>query len=155
MQTPALIAKHFREVYFGGNWTASNVKDQLTGITWQQATTQVYDLNTIATLVYHIHYYITGILQVMDGGPLDIKDKYSFDHPPIESQEDWDRLMTKNNSEAQRFATLIEQLPSERLLDIFVDTKYGNYYRNLHGIIEHTHYHLGQIVLIKKILAKN
>jgi hypothetical protein len=28
--------------------------------------------------------------------------------------------------------------------------KYGNYYRNIHGIIEHIHYHLGQIVLIEK-----
>ena len=29
---------------------------------------------------------------------------------------------------------------------------HGNYYRNLHSIIEHTYYHLGQISLIKKIL---
>jgi hypothetical protein len=34
------------------------------------------------------------------------------------------------------------------------NAKYGNYYRNLHGIIEHTHYHLGQIVLIKKLLKR-
>jgi len=33
-----------------------------------------------------------------------------------------------------------------------MEEKYGNYYRNFHGIIEHCHYHLGQIVLIKKML---
>ena len=32
--------------------------------------------------------------------------------------------------------------------------KYGNYFRNLTGIIEHLHYHLGQIVLIKKLIAE-
>ena len=35
---------------------------------------------------------------------------------------------------------------------VFVKPEYGNYYRNLHGLIEHTHYHLGQVALIKKLL---
>lgn len=153
MNTPALIAKHLREVYFGSNWTASNLKDQLADVTWQQATTPIYQLNTIATLAYHIHYYITGTLQVLDGGPLEIRDEYSFAHPPIQSQKDWERFLVQNNLEAERFAMKIEALPSERLQDTFVDIKYGNYYRNLHGIIEHTHYHLGQIALIKKMLS--
>jgi hypothetical protein len=45
-------------------------------------------------------------------------------------------------------------LPESKLAETFSDEKYGNYYRNIHGIIEHTHYHLGQIVLIKKILSQ-
>ncbi len=48
----------------------------------------------------------------------------------------------------------IEQLPESKLWETFSDEKYGNYYRNIHGIIEHSHYHLGQIVLIKKILLQ-
>ena len=35
------IAKHFREIHFGENWTSSNLKDNLDKVTWQQATTQV------------------------------------------------------------------------------------------------------------------
>lgn len=155
MDTPALIAKQFREVYFGDNWTASNLKDQLADVTWQQATAQVHALNTIATLVYHIHYYINGSLEVLDGGPLTIRDIDSFDHPPIQSQEDWNAFIAGNYLEAERFAASIENLSTAKLLEVFVDPKWGNYYRNLHGIIEHTHYHLGQIVLIKKILTKN
>lgn len=46
----------------------------------------------------------------------------------------------------------LETLDEAKLFEDFADPKYGNYYRNLHGIIEHTHYHLGQIVLIKKLL---
>ena len=56
--------------------------------------------------------------------------------------------------DAENFAILIEHLPEAKLGEIFTDEKYGNYYRNVHGIIEHTHYHLGQIVLIKKILSQ-
>lgn len=153
MTTPAHIAKHFRDVHFGGNWTASSLKQHLEGTTWQQATTKVQDLNTIALLVFHINYYVGLILKVLQGGPLDGHDKFSFDCPPINSQEDWEKLLEKCWSEAEQFAVLVEQLPEERLREDFQDKKYGTYYRNLHGVIEHTHYHLGQIVLVKKLLV--
>lgn len=149
------IAKHFREIHFGGNWTSSNLKDNLETLTWQQATRQVYSFNTIVTLVYHMNYYVSAVLKVLEAGPLDAKDKYSFDHPPILSQEDWQKLLDKTWSDAEKFAGLIEKLPESKLWETFTDEKYGNYYRNFHGIIEHCHYHLGQIVLIKKIILAN
>jgi hypothetical protein len=152
MNLTAQIAKHFRDVHFGGNWTSVNLKETLAGITWQQATAKVYSFNTIAVLVYHINYYVSAVMKVLQGGPLDAPDKYSFDHPPIQSQQDWEKLLDKTWADAENFAGLVEQLPDSILLENFSDGKYGNNNRNLHGIIEHTHYHLGQIVLIKKIL---
>jgi hypothetical protein len=154
MDTSAQIAKHLRDVYFGGNWTSSNLKAQLADVTWQEAITQVYALNTIATLVYHVNYYVSGVSKVLQGGALEIRDRYSFDHPPITSEEDWQKLLEQGWAEAEHFAQLIEQLPADQLSKDFHEQKYGNYYRNLHGIIEHLHYHLGQIVVIKKILTQ-
>ena len=148
------ITKHTREVYFGGNWTCSNLKDNLADVTWQQATTEVYSFNTIAALVYHINYFVGAALQVLQGEPLTANDKYSFDHPPIRSQQDWENLLDKTWADAEHFASLVEQLPESRLWEDFSEGKYGNYYRNIHGIIEHAHYHLGQIVLIKKIILQ-
>lgn len=84
------IAKHFKDVYFGGNWTTVNVKDTLADVTWQQATTQVGNTNTITTLAYHIHYYFRVALKVLQGGALEGKDELSFNHPPITTQKDWD-----------------------------------------------------------------
>lgn len=146
------IAKHVHEVFFGGNWTASNLKDQLANVTWQQATTQVQDLNTIVTLTYHISYYVTISIGVLEGKPLTGKDKYSFDHPPINSQTDWDDFVISVFKDAKSLTKLLEELPDGKLFEDFADEKYGSYYRNLNGLIEHTHYHLGQIVLIKKLL---
>ena len=154
MNVSAQIAKQLRDVHFGGNWTSVNLKKSLTGISWQQATTKIHSFNTIAVLVFHINYYIDAVIKVLQGGPLDAKDKYSFDHPPILSQEDWEKLLTKTWADAEIIASLIEQLPGSKLDETFGDEKYGTYYRNLHGIIEHIHYHLGQIVLIKKILLQ-
>ncbi len=154
MNLTGQIAKQFRDVHFGGNWTASNLKENLADVTWQQATTKVYSLNTIATLVYHMGYYVNAVQKVLQGEPLNSSDKYSFDHPPILSQEDWEKLLDKTWTDAETFANSIEHFPENKLWEIFVDIKYGNYYRNIQGIIEHIHYHLGQIVLIKKIILQ-
>ncbi len=153
MSLNAQIAQHLREVHFGGNWTSSNLRDNLADVSWQQATTRVGSLNTIAALVYHMNYFVDAVLKVMQGKPLDAHDKYSFDHPPIQSQEDWDKLLAKTWGDAENLAMLIEQMPESRLWEDFADTKYGNYYRNLQGIIEHCHYHLGQVVVVKKMIA--
>ncbi|MDR3715266.1 MAG: DUF1572 domain-containing protein [Puia sp.] len=146
------IARHFRDVHFGGNWTTVNLKDTIADVTWQQATTKVYNLNSIAILVFHINYYVNPVLKVLQGEPLNASDKFSFDLPPITSADDWHKLVTKTLTEAELFAEQIEKADEAKLFEDFADPKYGNYYRNLLGIIEHTYYHLGQISLIKKIL---
>lgn len=148
------IAKHLRDIHFGGNWTSVNLKEQVTGINWQQATTKIYNLNSIAQLLYHINYYVAAQLKVLQGKPLDAHDTFSFYCPPIQSQNDWDKLCNKAFEDANNLANLIEVLPDEQLWQNFEQEKYGNYYRNLHGMIEHCHYHLGQISLIKKIILQ-
>jgi hypothetical protein len=152
MVLTAQIAKHFREIHFGGNWTWSNMKDVLSDVTWEQATTKVHDFNTIVALTYHVNYFVDAALKVLEGKPLDAHDKFSFDHPPVGSAEDWQKLLDKVWADAEKFSVLVEQLPESKLWEDFTDPKYGNYYRNLHGIIEHMHYHLGQIALIKKLV---
>jgi hypothetical protein len=62
--------------------------------------------------------------------------------------------LDKTWADAENFASLVVQMPESKLWEIFSDEKYGNYYTNIHGTIEHTHYHLGQIVLIKKIILQ-
>ncbi len=149
------IAQHLRNLYFGGNPTLVNMKDTLDGLSWQQAVQQVDSFNTIATLVYHTSYYVTALIGVLRGEPLTAKDKYSFDHPPITSQEEWDSFVQQRLDDVEVFADLIEKLPDDKIWEPFIEPKYGNYYRNFNGVIEHTHYHLGQIVLIKKLVTSS
>src|SRR5215813_12019894 len=120
MHLTAQIAKHLRDVHFGGNWTASNLKQHLSGVTSEQATTKIPSFNTIVALVYHVNYYVSAIIKVLQGGPLDAHDKYSFDHPQISSEEDWQALLNKTWADAETLATLIEQLPDPRLEENFL-----------------------------------
>jgi hypothetical protein len=154
MNLSTLLARHLREVHFGGNWTSVNLKEQLAGVSWQQATTQVDSLNTIAALVYHVNYYVDAVLKLLQQQPLKASDKYSFSHQPITSAEDWQGMLDKTWADAENFAVLVEQMPEHKLWEDLWENKYGDFYRNIQGIIEHTHYHLGQIVLIKKLLVQ-
>ncbi len=152
MNVPGQIAKHLREVYFGDNWTSVDLKDTLADVTWEEAATKVSGLNSIAALVFHINYYVAPVSKVLNGEALIASDKSSFDLAPITSEEEWQQLINKVFAGAEALAQQIEKLPEEKLFEDFTNAKYGNYYRNLHGIIEHTYYHLGQILLLKKII---
>ncbi len=148
------LAARFREVLLNGTWIANtNYKVALVGTDWKLATKQVHQLNTLALLAQHIHYYIGGVLQVFEGGTLDIHDQYSFDFPAIQSQEDWDNRLHNFFEDTEKLAQCIEQIPENKLSEVFVDEKYGTYQRNVEALIEHAYYHLGQVSLIKKILS--
>ena len=154
MNRSQFIAKRLSEVYLDGHWVANtNYKEQLSAINWQQATQQVGPLNTIALLTYHINYYLRGLLQVLHGGALEIKDKYSFDMPPVTNDKEWLSLTTEFFSNAEKFVAAVAILPDEKMDEHFVDPKYGTWYRNLEAVVEHSYYHLGQISLIKKLLT--
>jgi uncharacterized damage-inducible protein DinB len=146
------LAKHFKDVHFGGNWTSVNLRDTLSDITFEEATTRVQDLNTIAVLVFHINYYVGAITGVLQGKPLTASDKFSFDLPPLHSEEEWKALVDKVLAEAEILGKEIELLEERQLYENFTDAKYGNYLRNLMGVTEHTHYHLGQISILKKLI---
>ncbi|MBN8641440.1 MAG: DUF1572 family protein [Flavobacteriales bacterium] len=148
-------ANRFREVILNGTWIANtNFKDQLNGLEYQIATTQMGTFNTIAVLAQHIHYYINGINNVFKGGNLDIRDQFSFDFAPITSQNQWETFLAQFWNDAEAFTSFVEKMTDEQLNQAFVDEKYGTYLRNIDGMIEHSYYHLGQIVLLKKMIQK-
>ncbi len=151
MKLNEYLANRLKEIFTEGKWVlGTNFKEQIIDLDWKQATQKINDFNTIADLTFHIHYYIAGVAKVLEGGTLDIRDKYSFDFPPLTSEQDWRDLVNRFCSDSEKFISLIENMTNEKLLSDFVDEKYGTYYRNIDVMIEHTYYHLGQIILIKK-----
>ncbi len=148
------LADHLRQVFFGGNWTVSNFKDQLSDITLQEATTVTGFSNTIAVLTYHIGYFLYAVNPVFEGAKLDAHDKFSFDHPPLKEESDWREMVLGILDQASILETNLRGIYDEALWEDFVDPKYKSLYRNIAGIIEHTHYHLGQISLIKNNIRK-
>lgn len=153
MKLAGLLANRLKEVLTEGKWViGTNFKDQISDLNWEEATQQVNSLNSIADLTFHTSYYIAGMTNVLEGGELEIRDKYSFDYPPVKSELDWKNLVNKFCTDSEKFIKLVGNLTEERLQETFVDEQYGNYLRNVDAIIEHTYYHFGQVVIIRKMI---
>ncbi|MDG4717175.1 DUF1572 family protein [Winogradskyella marincola] len=150
------LANRLGEVILNGRWIANtNIKDQIENLDYTIANKQVKSLNTIAILTQHIHYYVSGIKNVFISGNLEIRDKFSFDFPPITSQKQWKSFQNLFWKDTEELIQHISDLSDSELKNPFVDKKYGNYQRNIDGLIEHAYYHLGQIVLIKKMIESS
>lgn len=148
------LANRLNEVLLNGRWIANtNFKMEIESLTWLQATKKIGNLNSIAALTFHVNYFLGGIVNVFKGGALEIRDKYSFELPPIESASDWNKLIKDFLVNSEKFIEEVAKLPDSKLDKPFVDEKYGSYLRNIEGVIEHAYYHLGQIALLKKLIA--
>ncbi len=148
------IARHIREVYFGKNWTAGYLRQHIDDVTWQEAVTKIDGINTIASLVYHIHYYLRAVQKVFDGENYYADDQVSFDHPPIESEEEWQYFLQTIYGEVEAFAQKVEDIGDDKILKPLDAVGKDSYFRKIHGIIEHAHYHIGQIAVIKKLVRR-
>ncbi len=93
-------------------------------------------------------------MNVIEGGNLEIKDKFSFDMPEITSETDWLNLVDEFVINAEKFIDHVEKMDDNLLTQPFVKEEYGSYLRNIEAQIEHSYYHLGQVSLIKKLISQ-
>ena len=155
MESAEHLAKRFREVFLDGRWVANtNLQDQLKEVSLALAVAEKDELNSLAKLAFHLNYYLGGVLNVFEGGDLEIRDKFSFDLPELKTETDWEALKADLFANAKKFSDHVAQLSEEQLASVFVDEKCGSYRRNIEGMIEHGYYHLGQVVLLKKLLER-
>ena len=154
MKLPSLIASHIREVYEGNSWTDVSMADTVTDLSFTEAVTVTpASGNTIAALLYHVKFYNDIVRQRLDGLSPYINDANGFDMPELKNDAEWKKLIDDAHQSFLRLANAAENFPEERL-DELAPNGDSTYYKNLHGIVEHAHYHLGQMVILKKFLRK-
>jgi len=146
------LAGRLEEVLLNGKWVANtNIQERLSRTNWTQAVSKIGKHNSIAELTYHINYYVEGILNVLKGGHLEIRDKYSFDMETIDSESKWQLLIQSYLANSKSMVEIISNVTDQTWDKEFVKEEYGTYERNIEGLIEHTYYHFGQISLLLKL----
>lgn len=153
MNRNIFLSNRLRELFLDGHWIANtNYKEKISSIPMEEAVVTIDGLNSIAALVFHINYYLEGLLRAFKNGRLDISDKFSFLLPPIESESDWNNLVACFLENAEKFIEAIAQFDDEIFDRPFIEEKYGTYLRNIEAVIEHGYYHLGQVTLLAKLI---
>jgi hypothetical protein len=146
------IARNLTEIIFERDWSTENsYKKQLEKLKWESAVIKNKSSNSISDLVYHVDYYINGILEFFETGKLTIQDKFSFDSPSISSIDDWSLLVDNFWKHSKQIINRIKSMDDSILDQIFVKKEYGTYQRNFDGLLVHLSYHLAQITYLRKI----
>ena len=146
------IAGHITDCFDGENWTGVNISDTLKNINWQEAQQRTAgSTNTIASLLNHLHYWNGIILHRSKGENPTVPDSNGFDVDELKNENDWNDLKEKARKSFIQLADAVKNFPEEKLKDTYAEGK-SSYYKNFQGIVEHAHYHLGQIVILKKLI---
>lgn len=153
MQTNKLIAEALTDVFSGDNWTDLNLQDALAEVGYQMAQSKVpFTENTIAKIVYHLKYSNETVLKRAQGFPVQYdNENEGFAAPLLNSEQDWQKLIKETMESAKILAEAVASFPQEKLAEEILPG-FSSAYKNFQGVVEHAHYHLGQIVMIKKYL---
>ena len=155
MKITSLIAQHIKEVYEGNNWTDVNIISTIKNISWQQAQQKTTaSPNTIASLLHHLYYWNGIMMQRLKGSNPSVPDINGYNVNPFTSENDWQKLKEKTHESFIQLASMIQHFPEEKLEETYAEGK-SSYYKNFQGIVEHAHYHLGQMVILKNIVQSS
>lgn len=146
------IARHLRDVYAGQNWTEVNLQTTLEDVSYEEASEVTpASVNTIAGLVHHLTFWNRVIAQRIAGMKVEMPESNGYDNAALNDPATWHNLKKECFQSGNALAAAIEQLTAEQLEQEILPG-YPTAYKSLQGCVEHVHYHLGQIVILKQLL---
>jgi uncharacterized damage-inducible protein DinB len=148
------IADQLKRAHEGGAWHGPAVDALLAGVTAAQAAVRPFEgAHNLWELVAHIESWERAILRRLGGDPAQIYN----------TEEDWSRVADATDegwtAALQRMRETYVAL-REAVLDLDDDEldepilpNMSTRYVSLHGAVQHTLYHAGQIALVRKWLG--
>ena len=150
------IVDQLSRAYEGEPWHGPALKKILSGITAEMASSHpLKNTHNIWELVLHTQVWIKFTRLALDDQPMPTELPQDQDWPEVRQTgtNDWEAMV---ESIEQEYKLLLEGVASleEPDLSRMVAGRNYNFYFLLHGIIQHTIYHAGQISLLKSALTK-
>lgn len=144
------IEKLYTDLHHGDSWIGTNFKDALHGITATIAAAKPFEnCNSIWQLVSHVIYWRTKVTNRIHGNnnPPPFID---FRLPEEMDEDNWKRTIHDFESAYHQLRNAIHTFKDEHL-DKPSPKEGQTYYQLMIGCLEHDAYHLGQIILLKKV----
>jgi uncharacterized damage-inducible protein DinB len=148
------IADQLKRAHEGGAWHGPAIDELLRGVTAEQAAARPFEgAHNIQELVAHAEAWERAILRRLDGDPAQIY-KTEEDWSSVEgaSEEAWAALRRKLTETYVALREAVLKLDDAQL-DEPILPNMSTRYVSLHGAVQHTLYHAGQIALVRKALG--
>ena len=146
------ILKLLLDLQHGDSWIGTNFKEAYHGVNAKIAAGYIQPgTNSIWGLTAHIIYWRSIVVKRLSGSN-DLIPYPDFHLPKEMTPEKWKQTMIDFEATYHRLKNSIHLLKDEQL-DLPSPKEGQTYYQLIQGCLQHDAYHLGQIVLIKKILS--
>ena len=135
------IATQLTRSVRGPAWHGPSLRAALAGVTARQAVLKpIPEAHSIWEIAGHASAWIRIVrLRIEGRGPKSVPKAINFPAPRRGTAEEWRKVLAGVRRESARLARTIRALDDEQLP-----------YLAAHGIVQHTTYHAGQIMLLKK-----
>jgi hypothetical protein len=154
MQENERIADQLKRAFYGDAWSGPCVKDVLDGVTAQMAAARaIPEAHSIWELVHHITAWVDIVRREVMGETLDVTADINF--PPVNDTSDgaWQQSLKQMEDAEAALRNLITSIPGSKLDEPAGPDGRYTVYLLLHGAVQHSLYHAGQIMLMKRSLT--
>jgi uncharacterized damage-inducible protein DinB len=148
------IADQLKRAHEGGAWHGPALSELLRGVTAEQAAARpVGGAHSIWESVAHVEAWEGAILRRLGGDPAQIYDTEE-DWPATGevSERAWRKTLERLTKTYLALRDAVLGLEDEEL-DAPILPNMSSRYVSLHGAVQHTLYHAGQIALVRKALG--
>jgi uncharacterized damage-inducible protein DinB len=148
------IADQLKRAHEGGAWHGPSVRELLDGVTAGQAEARPFDgAHSIRELVEHMEAWERAILRRLGGDPAQIYNTEEDWGPRRDVGEDAWREARRRLAETDLALREALLRLDDAQLDEPILAGMSSRYASLHGAVQHTLYHAGQIALVKRALG--
>ncbi len=147
------ISKMFADLYAGNPWIEVTITDTLKNLTAEKVYKRpAQGINSIWEIVNHLINWRVTILKRLQGETIPSPPNNYFEPVKDKSAESWEATLKRLSETQSGWDELLSNMKQDKY-----DEHYPNYGYSvcefINGILQHDAYHLGQIVLIKKLIA--
>lgn len=146
------IVKLFEDIYNGQPWIDVTLSETLQNISSTQAAKKIAaGRNSIWQITNHLISWRLNVLQRIQGKILESPADNYFNEIEDLSETAWKQTIQRLEETQQQWVSFLKNFKEENLEQIYPGNDH-TYYGHIQGIIQHDAYHLGQIVLLSKLL---
>jgi uncharacterized damage-inducible protein DinB len=148
------IVDQLNRAVTGGAWHGAAVEEILAGITAEQAATRPFNgAHNIWEIALHISSWLQAGSRRLAGDRAQLTDTEDWPAITDSSEQAWKEANAQITQAYVALSSAIGQL-RDSSLDQPILEDMSSVYVTLHGVIQHTLYHAGQIAILKKAILE-
>jgi len=152
MSEPQRIQSLFTDLYHGHPWLDVTLQDTLSRITPEQANQRpIKNGNTIWEITNHIIAWRENVLKRVGDEVIETPANNYIEKIKDVSEEAWRQTLEALETTQKEWLYFLSTFNEADFSNEYPVNKL-TYYQHIHGIIQHDAYHLGQIVLLAKMV---